>query len=83
MLAYTRRQAGNTRGSIVEIDAIFTLIIVGLVLVLLAATRLTADLILLGACLVLMLLGILEPVDAFVGFSNPGVITVTLRLWPC
>ncbi|WP_231849455.1 MULTISPECIES: SLC13 family permease [Glutamicibacter] len=78
MLAYTRRQAGNTRGSIVEIDAIFTLIIVGLVLVLLAATRLTADLILLGACLVLMLLGILEPVEAFVGFSNPGVITVAV-----
>ncbi|MFI8413672.1 SLC13 family permease [Paeniglutamicibacter gangotriensis] len=60
------------------LDAILTLIIVGLVLVVLAATRVTADLILLGAALSLMLLGILEPAEAFAGFSNPGVITVAV-----
>lgn len=60
------------------IDAIFTLIVVGLVLLALALTRLGADLILLGAALTLMVSGILEPDEAFVGFSNPGVITVAV-----
>ncbi|HCJ54300.1 MULTISPECIES: SLC13 family permease [Glutamicibacter] len=59
-------------------EAVFTLIVVGSVLLCLAFTRLGADLILLGAALVLMVSGILEPDEAFVGFANPGVITVAV-----
>ncbi|MGP5581736.1 SLC13 family permease [Glutamicibacter arilaitensis] len=59
-------------------EAVFTLIVVGSVLLCLALTRLGADLILLGAALVLMVSGILEPDEAFVGFANPGVITVAV-----
>ncbi|MCW4466161.1 SLC13 family permease [Glutamicibacter sp. MNS18] len=59
-------------------DAILTMIIVAAVLGLLAATRLAADIILMGAALALMLLGILTPVEALAGFSNTGVITVAV-----
>ena len=60
------------------IDAILTLVVVLCVLGLLAATRLAADLILMGAALCLMLLGILTPQEALAGFSNTGVITVAV-----
>lgn len=59
-------------------DAVLTLAIVLAVLVLLSATRIAADIILMGAALALMLMGILTPVEALSGFSNTGVITVAV-----
>lgn len=59
-------------------DAILTMIVILAVLVLLAATRLAADILLMGAALALMLLGILTPSEALAGFSNTGVITVAV-----
>jgi di/tricarboxylate transporter len=41
-------------------------------------TRIGAELVLLGALIVLLLSGVLTPEQALAGFSNPGVITVAL-----
>ena len=59
-------------------DAVFTMVTIALVLLLLLTTRLSADIIFMGAALVLMITGILEPDEAFVGFSNTGVLTVAV-----
>lgn len=59
-------------------DAVLTMLVVAAVLGLLAATRLAADVILMSAALALMLMGILTPEEALVGFSNTGVITVAV-----
>ena len=50
-------------------------VIVGMVVVM-AANLMGPDLALIGALIVLLLLGILEPAEAFIGFSNPAVITI-------
>ncbi|MBB2995999.1 di/tricarboxylate transporter [Paeniglutamicibacter cryotolerans] len=47
-------------------------------LVTLAVSRVSADIILMGAVLVLLLTGVLKPAEAFIGFANPGVITVAV-----
>lgn len=60
------------------IEAVLTLCTIVAVLVALAATRVPADIVLMGAVMVLLLTGVLQPAEAFVGFSNPGVITVAV-----
>ncbi|MEQ9544789.1 MAG: SLC13 family permease [Marinobacter sp.] len=57
-------------------DAVFTLVILGAVLSALMLTRVSADLVLMAALALLLVTGILEPVQALVGFGNPGVITI-------
>lgn len=59
-----------------EWQGIFTLLLLGVVLLTLAFTRLAADLVLMGALALLLVLGILEPASALAGFGNPGVITI-------
>lgn len=55
----------------------FTLALtVGVLLTLIAIPRLSADLVLMAALLMLSLIGILEPGEALSGFSNPGLMTV-------
>ena len=53
-----------------------TLAVVAGVVLLLAATRISPDLVLLGGLLVLTLGEVLTPEAALVGFSNPGMLTV-------
>jgi di/tricarboxylate transporter len=53
-----------------------TLGVVAAVLVLLAGTRAPAEMLLLGAMIVLSVSGVLEPTEALSGFSNPGVMTI-------
>lgn len=60
------------------IEAVITLCTIATVLLGLAVSRIPADIILMGAVLILLLTGVLHPVEAFVGFSNPGVITVAV-----
>ncbi|KAA0874384.1 SLC13 family permease [Nitrincola tapanii] len=50
------------------------------VLGLLAATRISADLILMAALTVLLITGTLTPTDALSGFSNSGVLTIAALL---
>lgn len=59
-------------------DAIFTLLLVFSVLIILATTRISADIILMGALGCLLVSGILTPSQAFAGFANTGVITIAL-----
>ena len=58
------------------IEAWITIGIVLLALCGLAFTRFSADMILAGAMVVLLTLGIINPEQALVGFANEGVITV-------
>lgn len=58
------------------VDVLSTLAIVVGVLVVLATTQISADLVLVAAMLLTCLLGILSPEQALAGFGNPGVITV-------
>lgn len=58
--------------------AIFTLITVGLMLIALAFEILAPDIIVFSALGVLLLGGVITPVEAFSGFSNPGMLTVGL-----
>ncbi|MCB9778488.1 MAG: SLC13 family permease [Alphaproteobacteria bacterium] len=53
-----------------------TLIVIGAVLVLLVATQLPADVVLVGGVVLLLVGGVLEPVDALAGLANPGVATI-------
>ncbi len=57
-------------------DAIFTLIIVGLMLAALVAEILAPDVIVFAALGILMIGGILQPQEALGGFSNQGMLTV-------
>ncbi|GAA0789331.1 SLC13 family permease [Marinobacterium sediminicola] len=59
-------------------EAYLTLALVFAVLVLLATTRLPADVILVAALGCLMITGILTPAEALNGFSNPGVMTIAV-----
>ncbi len=57
-------------------EAWFTLGVLGLVFGLLALTRLTPDLVLIGGVLVLLMARIISPDDALSGLSNEGMVTV-------
>jgi di/tricarboxylate transporter len=57
-------------------EIVLTLGVVFGVLVLLAATRLDTDVVLVGAMILLTLLGILKPDEALQGFASSGVMTI-------
>ena len=57
-------------------DALFTLVLVLLMLVAMAVTRIGPDLIFFVGLTVLLVSGILTPAEALSGFSNPAVMTV-------
>jgi di/tricarboxylate transporter len=57
-------------------EAWFTLVVVIVVVFVLATERLAPPLAVLGAVIVLLVAGIIEPEEAFSGFSNPAPITV-------
>ena len=57
-------------------EAAFTLATLVTVLGTLIFTRLSADLVLMTAMALMLILGILSPAEALAGFSNPGVITI-------
>jgi di/tricarboxylate transporter len=58
--------------------ASFTLSLVVVLFLLLTFTTLAPDLVLMLGVLVLLLLGLLTPADAFAGFSNEGMVTVAV-----
>lgn len=60
------------------IEAYITFAVIIGVLVTLVWGRIPADIILMGAVLILLLTGVLQPTEALVGFANPGVITVAV-----
>jgi di/tricarboxylate transporter len=53
-----------------------TLGVVALVIGLLAFTRYSPDIVLLGGLVLLLILGVLAPEEAFAGVANPGLLTV-------
>lgn len=57
-------------------EAVFTLVLLVVVLGSLIITRVSADLILMGALILLVITGVLSPSSALAGFANPGVITI-------
>ena len=57
-------------------DALFTLVLVLLMFVAMAVTRIGPDLIFFAGLTVLLVSGILTPAEALSGFSNPAVLTV-------
>jgi di/tricarboxylate transporter len=59
-------------------QAQFTLGVVGLVFALLAFSRLTPDVILIGAVVVLLLTGVIDVEQALGGLSNEGMITIAV-----
>jgi len=59
-----------------EWQGVFTLMMLAGVLSTLALTRVSADLVLMAALALLLVFGVLGPVDALAGFANPGVITI-------
>lgn len=59
-----------------EWQGVFTLMMLVGVLGTLALTRVSADLVLMAALALLLVFGVLGPVDALAGFANPGVITI-------
>lgn len=59
-----------------ELDAVFTLVVVAGVLITLAITKVSADLVLMGALACLLVSGVLTPAQALAGFANTGVITI-------
>ncbi len=54
----------------------FTLAIVVTVLVMLATTPAPTEVVLLGAMIVLSIVGVITPTQALSGFSSPGVMTI-------
>ena len=58
------------------LPGIFTLAVVGIITVLLAATRLPADAVFVGALTLLLTAGIVSPGEALAGLSNEGMVTV-------
>ncbi|MCW8194187.1 SLC13 family permease [Proteobacteria bacterium 005FR1] len=57
-------------------DVSLTLLTLAAVLGTLMTTRVSADLVLMAALAVLLIAGVLTPVQALSGFANPGVITI-------
>jgi Na+/H+ antiporter NhaD/arsenite permease-like protein len=60
----------------VTLDAFLTLAVLAVTLVLLARNRIAPALAVFGADVALLVTGVLEPADAFLGFSNPAPFTV-------
>jgi di/tricarboxylate transporter len=60
----------------VTVDAGLTLLVIGGVVWVLATDRLAPALAVLGGAVLLMILGVITPGEAFSGFSNPAPITV-------
>ena len=58
------------------VEAWISLVVVLSVFPLMALSRLGPDVILLGAVVVLLTLGIIEPAQALGGFASPGLFTV-------
>jgi di/tricarboxylate transporter len=58
------------------VEILLTLAVVGGVLVLLTTTRMDTDVVLVGAMIMLTLLGILKPDHALQGFASSGVMTI-------
>jgi Na+/H+ antiporter NhaD/arsenite permease-like protein len=58
------------------VEIVITLAVVVGVLVLLTSSRLETDVVLVGAMIVLTLLGILQPDQALQGFASNGVMTI-------
>lgn len=61
-----------------EWQAVLSLLVLMGVLSALALTRIAADLVLMSALALLLVLGVLEPAQALAGFANPGVITIAM-----
>ncbi|MBB3141900.1 SLC13 family permease [Halomonas organivorans] len=59
-----------------SVDAWLTIAVVVVVFTLMAMTRIGTDMILLGAVIVLLTLGVIDPDQALAGFSNSGLFTV-------
>jgi di/tricarboxylate transporter len=59
-------------------QGLVALLVVAAIGVLLAATRLPADVVLIGGVTLLMTLGVLSPAEALAGMSNEGMITVAV-----
>lgn len=59
-----------------EWQGIFTLATLFSVLSILMLTRYSADLVLMAALALLLIMGVLTPSEALAGFGNPGVITI-------
>lgn len=57
-------------------DAWITLAVIGGTVAALAANRVGADLVMIGALTVLVVTGVVGPADAFAGFANEGLLTV-------
>ncbi len=57
-------------------EAWLALSMVAAVIALLAATRLSADVVLLAGVTVLLVTGVLTPGEALAGLANPGLVTV-------
>ncbi|MEQ5833686.1 SLC13 family permease [Marinobacter sp. NFXS9] len=57
-------------------QAVLTLLTLGAALSALVFTRVAADLVFMAALAILLITGILTPVEALAGFANPGVITI-------
>jgi len=58
------------------LDAWFTAALITLMFGVLAFTRAAPDMVFVGAVIILLATGVIGPMEAFVGFSNQGVITV-------
>lgn len=52
-------------------------VVIGVV-ILLAATRISADVVMMGGLTVLLVVGVITPEQAFIGFANPGLATVAV-----
>ncbi|HPE61069.1 MAG TPA: SLC13 family permease [Thiolinea sp.] len=59
-----------------SLSAVFVMLLVFMVLLMLAFSRIAPDLILMAALVLLMLGGILSPEQAFAGFANTGLMTI-------
>ncbi len=57
-------------------DIVITLLVLASVICTLAVSRISADLIMMAAVAILLILGVITPDRAFEGFSNPGVIVI-------
>ncbi len=57
-------------------DILITLLVLASVICALIISRISADLVLMAAVAFLLIFGVITPIRAFEGFSNPGVITI-------
>jgi di/tricarboxylate transporter len=59
-----------------NVEIVATLLVVAGVLVLMTSSRFDSDVVLVGAMLAVVLLGVLTPEQALKGFASPGVLTI-------